>query len=108
VDGSLTRPRAKLVLDVAHITPTNDGSLRAPHGTIGNAIKKLREKNGWTQIQLATKIGRTQSAIASYESGRICPSVGTAKLLAIALNVPIEFILAHRRALFTRDVLPTR
>jgi transcriptional regulator with XRE-family HTH domain len=85
---------------VAHITLTNDGSLRAPHGTIANAIKTLRERRQWTQEQLATRINVTQSTVASYESGRICPSVKAAKLLAIEFNVPLEFILAHRRTLF--------
>jgi DNA-binding XRE family transcriptional regulator len=87
-------------VNVAHITLTNDGSLRAPHGTIGNAIRKLREKNQWTQEQLGKRVNRTQSAIASYESGRICPSVKTVKLLALEFRVPVEFILAHRRSLF--------
>ncbi len=85
---------------MGHITLTNDGSLRAPHGTIGNAIRKLREKNQWTQWQLGERVGVTQSAIASYESGRICPSVKVAKLMSIEFNVPLEFILAHRRSLF--------
>jgi transcriptional regulator with XRE-family HTH domain len=85
---------------MAHITLDNDGSLRAPHGTIGNAIRRLREERKLTQEQLAKRIQRTQSAVASYESGRICPSVKTAKLLALTLNVPLELILAHRRTLF--------
>lgn len=86
---------------MAHITSTNDGTFRAPHGTIGNAIRTLRKKCGWTQEQLGKRIGCTQSAIASYESGRICPSYKLANLLAVELNVPLEFILAHRRRLFT-------
>ena len=85
---------------MGHITLTNDGSLRAPHGTIGNAIRKLREERRWTQEQLGKRIGRCQSAIAAYEIGRICPSVKTAKLMSIEFDVPLEFILAHRRSLF--------
>ncbi len=83
-----------------HITLTNDGSFRAPHGTIGNAIRQLRQERQWTQEQLGKRVNRTQPAIASYESGRICPSLKTAQLMAIEFNVPLEFMLAHRRSLF--------
>lgn len=85
---------------MAHITLTNKGDRRAPHGSIGNAIKVLRLKRQLTQEQLGKKVYRTQSAIASYESGRICPSVKTTQLLAIELDVPVDYILAHRRTLF--------
>lgn len=85
---------------MAHITLTNDGSLRAPHGTIGTAIRKLREERRWTQEQLAKRIDVSQSAVAHYESGRMCPSVKTATSMALMFNVPLEFILAHRRTLF--------
>jgi len=85
---------------VAHITSTNDGSLRAPYGTIGNAIKKLRKERNLTQEQLAKKCECTQSAVASWESGRTCPSTRRASLLAVVFNVPLELILGHRRRLF--------
>ena len=75
---------------------------RAPHGTIGDAIRALREQRQWTQGQLAKRLNRTQSAVASYESGRICPSLMVANRMAVAFNVPIEFLIGHRRSLFTR------
>lgn len=87
-------------LKLARITLDNDGSLRAPHGTIGNAIRKLRLARGLTQQQLADRVERSQSAIAFYENGRICPSVRTVMLMAVEFNVPLEYILAHRRTLF--------
>lgn len=83
-----------------HITSANDGSLRAPHGTIGNAIKNLRIERQLTQYQLAEKCQVTQSAVALWERGRNCPSVKRVKLLALIFNVPLEFILGHRRTLF--------
>ena len=85
---------------MAHITLTNDGSIRAPYGTVANAIKTLRTKRELSQQKLADKTGVTQSAVASWESGRTCPSVKRAKLLAIVFDVPLELILAHRRTLF--------
>lgn len=85
---------------MARITSTNDGTFRAPHGTIGNAIKNLRVERALTQEQLAKKTDCTQSAVASWESGRTCPSVKKVKMLAAIFNVPLEFILGHRRTLF--------
>lgn len=66
------------------------------------AIKKLREERGLTQTKLAQKLGVDQSTVASWEMGRICPSVKRAKLLANVFRVPLEFILAHRRTLFEK------
>lgn len=86
---------------LARITSANDGSLRAPHGTIGMAIKKLRDERQWTQTQLGKKINVSQSAVASYESGRMCPSVKTAQLMSLAFDVPLEFILGHRKSIFS-------
>lgn len=91
---------ACLNLLMGHITSTNDGSFRAPYGTIGNAIKNLRLKHQLTQEQLAKKTGVTQSAIASWETGRTCPKTKRAQLLAVVFNVPLEFILGHRKRLF--------
>ncbi len=85
---------------MAHIISTNDGSFRAPHGTIGNAIKNLRVERGLTQDQLAKKCGVTQSAVALWEGARTCPSVKKARILADIFNVPLEYILGHRRTLF--------
>jgi len=38
---------------------------------IAQQLKILRKKRGITQAQLAEKVGLTQNAIASYETGRI-------------------------------------
>lgn len=85
------------------ITSTNDGSFRAPHGTIGNAIRNLRIERELTQDQLGKKVGVSQSGVASWESGRTCPSVKRAQLLAVVFNVPLEFILGHRKRLFPNE-----
>ena len=79
---------------------SDDASLRAPHGTIGNAIRMLREKRLLSQRQLAKKVGVSQPCIVAWENGRMCPSMDNAKRLADEFNVPIEYLLAHRRRLF--------
>ena len=72
---------------------------RTPHGTIGNAIRRLRKERRWTQVKLAEKVYVTQGAIAGFELGRIFPSHRTLVLMAIEFNVPLEFLEAHRRRL---------
>lgn len=61
---------------------------------IGAKIKRLREKQGWTQKQLAGKAGMTREGIAQIEVGmRKTPTLETRKKLAKALEVPITELL---------------
>jgi len=36
----------------------------------GPKVRRLRLRNGWTQAELAKKIGRTQAALSKVESGK--------------------------------------
>lgn len=38
---------------------------------MGLRIKQLRKEKGWTQAELASKLGLKDSAIAKYEKGRV-------------------------------------
>lgn len=38
---------------------------------MGQRIKQLRKEMGWTQAELASKLGLKDSAIAKYEKGRV-------------------------------------
>jgi transcriptional regulator with XRE-family HTH domain len=53
---------------------------------IGHYIRYLRETNGWTQGELAEKIGISLARISDYETGRSKPDVPTIKKLGVALN----------------------
>lgn len=53
----------------------------------GEILKIIREKNGFTQLQLAKLTGLTQATISSLESGRISLGAERSKILAKALNV---------------------
>lgn len=48
-------------------------------------IKKLREKKGWTQLDLAKKIGVSLKTITNYETGGVIPS-SKKEILRQALN----------------------
>lgn len=42
-------------------------------------LKTIRAKRGWTQKQLAEKIGRKENTIAQYEIKRRTPTYGVLK-----------------------------
>jgi ribosome-binding protein aMBF1 (putative translation factor) len=50
-------------------------------------IATARRRLGWTQSELARRIGTTQSAIAELESGRVLPRLRTLHRLAEVLGV---------------------
>ena len=49
---------------------------------IGKNIRYLRTKRGYTQEELASRLGITQASIANYESGNTIPE--TKNLIALA------------------------
>jgi len=58
---------------------------------IGQRIKKAREALGISQLELAMRLGRDQSAISSYEAGRRRLSADDIPLFAKELDVPIIY-----------------
>lgn len=62
--------------------------------TFAQRLKRLREKAGLTQQQLADASGLTQGAVCDLERGRRPdPRVSTAAALAKALGVGVERLL---------------
>lgn len=55
--------------------------------SIGENIKRLRIENGWSQSELATKIGKSRAAISQYESGETTPRMGVIENLASVFGV---------------------
>lgn len=60
---------------------------------INEKIKELREKNGWSQSELAEKSGISTSAISQFESGGRTPSAPILRKLATTLNTTIDYLL---------------
>jgi len=60
---------------------------------IGQAIKKLRQKNGMTQAQLAERCGVSQNSICSLETGKAYPPKATVEKLCQAFDIPQSFLL---------------
>lgn len=74
----------------------------------GQRIEQAREFQGWTQVQLADKIGVRQAAIAQFESGRAQPSEETASRLSSHLGFPLGFFFRPPTNYFPMGTLQFR
>lgn len=61
----------------------------------GDRLKRLRNKAGWFQRQLAEYSGVSTACICQLEAGRRLPSTDTARKLASALMVSIDELLGE-------------
>lgn len=59
----------------------------------GLRIALLRIEKGWSQAQLAKRIGVSPSAVGMYEQGRREPSLGLLVRLALELSVTTDYLL---------------
>ena len=60
---------------------------------LGMRIAILRISKGWSQAELAHRIGVSASAIGMYEQGRREPSLGLLVRLAQELGVTTDYLL---------------
>ena len=61
--------------------------------TIKDTLPRLRAERGLTQQQLAEKLYVTRQAVSRWETGETRPGIDMAKLIAVALDVPIMVLL---------------
>ena len=57
-----------------------------------DTIKTMREERGWTQQQLADKLGVTRSAVTQWETGWSQPKMDSIKKLADVFGTTIASI----------------
>lgn len=55
-------------------------------------IRQLREERGWTQLELALKIGVTPITVYNWERGRSEPKVSQFRALARVFGVSMDDI----------------
>jgi transcriptional regulator with XRE-family HTH domain len=60
---------------------------------LSGKIKRLREKNGLTQSELASRIGLTRSAVNAWEMGNATPSTAIIIKLARLFSVSTDYLL---------------
>jgi len=61
--------------------------------TLGDKIRRLRERQNLTQVQLAEKIGVSLSLIGQIETGRVKPALDTLQEIANVFGVGIYYFL---------------
>lgn len=71
--------------------------------TNGERIKYLREKNGLTQKDIATKLGVEPAAISKYELDMREPNIEAIKKLATIFNVSIDYLLGRTPDVFVDE-----
>jgi transcriptional regulator with XRE-family HTH domain len=91
-------PRKRTV----ELTPIDFGS-----ETLGQRVARLRKERGYTQVQLAEKIGIIQTSISDYEIDRLKLSAEMAVRFSMALGVSIEELL-HPEAKIPTAKMPSR
>jgi len=69
-----------------------------PPNTLGKNIARLRTAKGWTQLELAMKLGHSQDNAGAYisrvESGETRPRLDTLSRFASALDVELKELIA--------------
>jgi Zn-dependent peptidase ImmA (M78 family)/DNA-binding XRE family transcriptional regulator len=76
-----------------------------PTALVGARIRRARENVGMTQGELAAAIGRQQTTISYWESGRRSPDIEDLLALADALEVEVSFFFEDNRIRQPRRVL---
>lgn len=72
--------------------------------TISNNVKRYRMAAGWSQDQLAGKVGLKRQAIYDIESGRYLPNTAVALRLAREFNCRVEDLFSENEEPETRPI----
>ncbi len=60
---------------------------------LGNRIRTLRRKGGWTQVELAERLGVDRSYLSEIETGKKDPSLRVLKTLADGFGLSLSQLL---------------
>ena len=62
---------------------------------LGLRIAQLRKERGWTQLELAEKLGVAQQTLAHYEVGRIRVPASTLPVLATLFMTQVDVLVGY-------------
>lgn len=65
--------------------------------SIGKTISELRKAKGWTQVELAEKLGVSDKAVSKWESEGGFPEITQLPVLASLFGVSIDFLMTGAR-----------
>ena len=60
----------------------------------GRRLRKLRKQRGWTQVQMAEKLGLDRSYLADMERGRRNVSIVNLEIIAHGFGLSLSRLLA--------------
>jgi transcriptional regulator with XRE-family HTH domain len=64
--------------------------------TLGQRITRIRKERGFTQVELAERIGLIQTLVCDYEKDRLRLSAEMALRFALALEISVDELLRPR------------
>ena len=64
-------------------------------GTVGQRVRELRLRQGWSQGTLAEMLDMTQGTISHVEQDRNAPSAQMARRLATVFGVPVDVLIGN-------------
>ena len=62
---------------------------------IGSSLAAIRKQTGWTQGELAERIGVETETVSRFERGATLPSLVTLQKLAVALNTTMADLIGE-------------
>ena len=76
---------------------------------LSKKICELRSSFGWTQVQLAQKLGITKQTVSNWENDNIQPSIDMLVRLSKIFNVSTDYLLGLSPTNYLNvDGLPTK
>ena len=57
--------------------------------TVGELIRAERKKKGWTQSELAERLGISYVGVAQWENGSRNPKIETRQRIAVAMDIDL-------------------
>lgn len=74
------------------------------NGIFSQRILKLRRERGWSQGDVAQKIGTSGAIIGRYERGEMTPSIEVARKLADTFSVTVDYLVTdHEMPMALKD-----
>ena len=71
---------------------------------LADKIIDLRKKNGWSQEELAEKLGVSRQAVSKWESAQAIPDLGRVLAMADLFSVTTDYLLRDENEAPTIDV----
>ena len=73
---------------------------------IGNVIKKYRKESGFTQEEMANRLGVTTPAVNKWENGNSNPDIELLAPIARLLHISLDTLLSFHENLTDVEITP--